>query len=540
MKKYLIKSYKQNVPLLKYLYHRLDPQPPNRTQHIDHRLDPQPSVKTNTIFKRFVEKVTPIKWDEAIWAEQPKSRTKSFSDFYHSDFDDWGPDVFSLRGGPAKLQETDHHARSVRHLEAGYDMTRLMLELTGTSRTKNPIFVVDLSTVMRKLADWHEHLPRVKPHYAIKCNNDEIICRMLAQAGCGFDVASQAEMEQCLAMGVGPDRLIYANPCKQPSMLQFAGKQGVRRITADNVEELKKIRGIFPEAEVVLRIAVDDSKSLCRFNSKFGCPPHEWDLMFTTATQLGLNIAGVSFHVGSGCGDLEPFVKAVASAQDAFNLARSYGFRPNLLDLGGGWPGDDGGKFTFKEVAEAVSDALNRFFPASSGIEIIGEPGRYLAHASHTYAVCVIAKRRLSQAQLADNNEIESFGARQTSEDMNIEIKDGFKKVEYNDTDCQPKVALYLNDGVYGSFNCVVFDHATVVPKILASQNSLNSNDVATKLFGPTCDSIDVVMPSTPLPQMNIGDWILFSNMGAYTRCAASRFNGQGEHDVHYVWAGMP
>jgi hypothetical protein len=32
----------------------------------------------------------------------------------------------------------------------------------------------------------------------------------------------------------------------------------------------------------------------------------------------------------------------------------------------------------------------------------------------------------------------------------------------------------------------------------------------------------------------------MFNNMGAYTRCAASRFNGQGAHDVHYIWTGLP
>ena len=63
---------------------------------------------------------------------------------------------------------------------------------------------------------------------------------------------------------------------------------------------------------------------------------------------------------------------------------------------------------------------------------------------------------------------------------------------------------------------------------------------VATKLFGPTCDSIDVVMPCTRLPEMRVGEWLWFRGMGAYTRCAASRFNGQGEFDIHYVWAGMP
>ena len=313
------------------------------------------------------------------------------------------------------------------------------------------------------------------------------------------------------------------------------------KMTADNVEELHKIRDIFPEARVVLRIAVDDSKSVCRFNSKFGCPPQEWDAMFSTARELGLNMHGVSFHVGSGCGDLKPFADAVSAARDAFDLAKSYGFSPKLLDVGGGWPGHDDGDFTFKDVAAVVADAVDHYFPASSGVEIIAEPGRYFAHASHTYAVTVIAKRPLSCAQLADTAEIESFGARPTKDteetiSSSSHADDGFKKAEASEN--QPEVALYINDGVYGSFNCVVFDHAHVRPMVLERRSGART--VATKLFGPTCDSIDVVMPCTRLPEMRVGEWLWFRGMGAYTRCAASRFNGQGEFDIHYVWAGMP
>ena len=63
---------------------------------------------------------------------------------------------------------------------------------------------------------------------------------------------------------------------------------------------------------------------------------------------------------------------------------------------------------------------------------------------------------------------------------------------------------------------------------------------VSSKLFGPTCDLIDVFMPCIRLPPLTIGDWIYFSNLGAETRCAASKIIGQGIDTVHYVWRGMP
>jgi ornithine decarboxylase len=469
------------------------------------------------------------------------STSASSSDGYcsdHQDCNSWGPATFEESGAlDALLADVN-----VRKLPTGFYTEGLVRELTANTDTENPFFVVNLSTVMKKLNDWKNALPRVKPLYAMKCNSDEKICRVLAQAGCGFDCASKGEIILAQELGVTSENIIYANPCKQANMLRYAREVGVRLMTADNVEELHKIRDIFPEARIVLRIAVDDSKSVCRFNSKFGAPPAEWDAFLRTAKELALDVAGVSFHVGSGCGDLQPFADAVASARDCFDLMSTrYGFSPNYLDIGGGWPGHDKGSFTFKDVAAVVGEAIDQHFPASCGVEIVAEPGRYFAHASHTLAVKVIAKRQLSKAQLADTAEIESFGARPTKD--TISTDDGFKKAEASEN--QPEVALYINDGVYGVFNCVVFDHAHVYPKALERRSGVRT--VNTKLFGPTCDSIDVVMPSTRLPEMNVGEWLWFEGMGAYTRLSSlmkderkPRFNGQGAFDIHYVWAGMP
>eukprot|EP00960_Hanusia_phi_P013216 385368-Hanusia_phi.AAC.1 len=448
--------------------------------------------------------------------------------------DDWGINTFVNSNSIDGLLAEN----KVRVLPAGYNTAELILDISAESEEQDPFYIVDLTTVLTKLDDWKTLMPRVKPFYAMKCNNDTLICNMLCHAGCGFDCASKAEIEAALQLGVLPDHIIYANPCKQESMLRYARAVGVKKMTADNVEELHKIAHCFPEAKIVLRIAVDDSKSICRFNSKFGAAQHEWDVLLRTAKALDLDIVGFSFHVGSGCGDLKPFADAVAAARDAFDLAETYGYAPSILDCGGGFPGTNDGPFAFHEVASTISNAIDHFFPPSSGVQIIAEPGRYMVAASHTYSVSVIAKRQLTAAQLADSAEIESFGSR-SDKDHEGAHDSGFKKAEEIRDSNTPEVALYVNDGCYGSFNCIVFDHAIITPKVLGTKSAMPF-DTPSKLFGPTCDSIDVVMPCTLLPQLDIGDWIWFPNMGAYTRCASSRFNGQGAFNVHYVWAGVP
>lgn len=352
-------------------------------------------------------------------------------------------------------------------------------------------------------------------------------------------------MKAALAWGAPAEDVIYANPCKQKTMLRYAREADVLKMTADSTEELHKISVIFPEACVVLRIAFDDSKSVCQFNSNFGSPQKEWGTLLRTAQELGLDIIGFSFHVGSGCVELQPFADAVVSACEAFDLAATYGFTPTLLDCGGGWPGSDDSNFTFAQVAGIVLAAIEQHFPEDSGVEVIAEPGRYMVCQSHTYAVTAIAKHQLSAAQVADVAAIKLIGShanRDSKEDIiNVQHDDVFNKSDtHQSSQSTPEVTLFLNDCVYGSFNCVVFDHAEVKTPVLSQSCANRPHNVPTKLFCLTCDSINVVIPCTPLPEMHVGEWLYFNNMGAYTHCDVSLLNRQGIHNIYYVWSCMP
>ena len=54
-------------------------------------------------------------------------------------------------------------------------------------------------------------------------------------------------------------------------------------------------------------------------------------------------------------------------------------------------------------------------------------------------------------------------------------------------------------------------------------------------LFGPTCDSLDVICRDIDLPDLNIGDVLYFTNMGAYTVASGSAFNGFELPNALYV-----
>ena len=92
-------------------------------------------------------------------------------------------------------------------------------------------------------------LPRVRPSYAVKCNDDPTIVETLAALGAGFDCASRGEIALALRAGVAPSDIIFAHPAKQPSHLHYAAARGVLRSTFDNEDELRKIAAETPGAE---------------------------------------------------------------------------------------------------------------------------------------------------------------------------------------------------------------------------------------------------------------------------------------------------
>eukprot|EP01114_Cavostelium_apophysatum_P023534 TRINITY_DN889_c0_g1_i2.p1 TRINITY_DN889_c0_g1~~TRINITY_DN889_c0_g1_i2.p1 ORF type:complete len:286 (-),score=103.96 TRINITY_DN889_c0_g1_i2:162-1019(-) len=272
------------------------------------------------------------------------------------------------------------------------------------------------------------------------------------------------------------------------SHIEFAKTSHVDRMTFDNASELIKISETFHHAKLVLRIITDDSNSACQFSSKFGAPLDETYRLLSLARELGLDVVGVSFHVGSGCSSAESFVSAVKNARKVFDEAEELGYHLTLLDLGGGWPGTNDGRIAFKTIADAVRPVIDELFPGD--VEVIAEPGRYYVCESHTLAVNVFSKR------------------------TKVDANTGEKTFLY-----------YLNDGIYGSFNNVYFDHYTPEPLVLNDTPAKDKTFKST-LFGPTCDSIDTLGKNIELPELEVGDWLYFKNMGAYTTAAASNFNG--------------
>ena len=75
-----------------------------------------------------------------------------------------------------------------------------------------------------------------------------------------------------------------------------------------------------------------------RLSSKFGAPQIKWRPLLAAAKRNGLEVVGVSFHVGSGCRDASKYEAALKDARTIFDMAeKEFGMKMRLLDIGGGY-----------------------------------------------------------------------------------------------------------------------------------------------------------------------------------------------------------
>lgn len=377
----------------------------------------------------------------------------------------------------------------------------------GTVLYDEPFFVVDLARTIVQMAKFRRNLPRVTPFYAVKCNNSLPMIAMIAALGGGFDCASKGEFRTVLdGKFATTEKIIFAHPCKMENNIIAARRRGVTLTTFDNEEELAKLQRLMPNARAVLRISTDDSAAQCQLSSKFGCPMEQTTGCLERAKELGIAVVGVSFHCGSGNSSPAAYFRALHDARQVFDAATALGFEMSLLDIGGGFPGSEpkpdpetgAVSMSFEEICAVIRPEIDRLFPEEAGIKVIAEPGRYFAESTYAIAMNIHSMRRMPTG------------------------REGALEYQY-----------YTSDGVYQSFNCMLYDHAK--PEVHVLKPDQEAAFRPTTIFGPTCDGIDFIMKGQQFPALDVGDWIFVPDFGAYTVAAGSSFNGFATRRAEFI-----
>lgn len=363
----------------------------------------------------------------------------------------------------------------------------------------NAFYVCDLRVLKNRVQDWRRELPRVVPFYAIKANTDPVIIETLENEGFNFDCTNKREIQLVLKCGVDPNRIIYANPAKQVSHLEYARSVGITFMTFDCVEELRKISD--KNSRLLLRFATGGERVKERqLELKFGCPLADAEQVLRTATKLGHSVVGVAFHLGSVSCTPESYQAAIEQAKKLFDLAGRLGIQMSVLNIGGGMLGSHRKMDLFAEVSAGIRTALETHFPPSSGTTVIAEPGEFFATSPYNLAVKVVAKR-----------------SRLTSIDGTVR--------EHHD--------IYVNESTENSIPRTMYRLVDIVPSPLTPPYERPRNQLAT-LWGATCHPRDAFERDVPFFDVSVGEWLLMDNVGAYGMVKACGFNGCGIPPVHY------
>ncbi len=318
--------------------------------------------------------------------------------------------------------------------------------------------------------------------YAVKCNPLPAVLHHLHEAGIEhFDTASLPEI--ALVREALPDAAAYfMHPVKsRAALLSAAEVYDVRHYVIDHAEELAKILKAVERRDIAIlvRLSTPGGKALYELSRKFGAAPAEAAELLRAVHAAGLE-TGLAFHVGSQCGEPAAWRTALDLAAQVIDAA---GVPIRYLDVGGGFPATYANHPVppLEDFFAAIRNGLDGM-PLGPDCIVMCEPGRALVADAMSLVV---------QVQLRKGN------------------------------------ALYINDGIYHSMSEPAVAGVQLPARLIRQGGGFAPAIADFTIYGPTCDSTDVLPHTIPLPaDAGEGDWIEFGQVGAYSNAMSTRFNG--------------
>ncbi|NIR30090.1 MAG: type III PLP-dependent enzyme [Gammaproteobacteria bacterium] len=346
-----------------------------------------------------------------------------------------------------------------------------------------PVYCIYPHVVRRVARRFLEGFPG-RVLYAVKANAEPRMLELLHESGVAyFDTASLPEI--ALVKDTCPGATCYfMGPAKLRGAARRAYTEyGVRHFVLDHRDELDALLREIPGRDITLfvRMAAHGPDSTYELSSKFGAPPAACVELLRAASDAG-TMPALAFNVGSLVLRPSAYREALSVCREVIEQAE---VAVSQLDIGGGFP---------SPYPEVETPSLARFFeviaaaraglPLPADAELLGEPGRALAAEGMSVLTQVVLRK----------------------EDR-----------------------VYLNDGIYGSLLEPVISHGLVrfPTRVYRLQGEASDRRRPFTLYGPTCDSLDVLPKPFWLPvDIRRGDWVEFGILGAYSHSMRTHFNG--------------
>lgn len=368
------------------------------------------------------------------------------------------------------------------------DVARIM-------QPEEAVFCFSATTLKARLKAFTAGFPGTVS-FAVKSNPSRQVATALAEAGLAhWDVASVHEM--ALVRSVSPyAHFHYHNPVKSRREISDAYNiYGCRRFAVDAREEVAKIAEITgndPTVELAVRFVLprDRGASAHDFSTKFGAPEHIAVELLRDIAQRGM-VPVMTFHPGSQSRDPQVYARHIEAAH---RISRTAGVHIGKLNVGGGFPASyphSKPAAPLDQFFAIIAAAATRHFGKGTEPALECEPGRGLV------ANCMSLLTRIKLV-------------------------------------CSDGDDIFLNDGIYGGLMEFMQVPELQPPfRVIRDGAVLEGPVKPWKVFGPTCDPLDVLPSMLDLPaSIRDEDYVEFGTLGAYGIATSTHFNGYGDHAV--------
>lgn len=357
-----------------------------------------------------------------------------------------------------------------------------------------PFYCYSTATLSRHFQVFAGHFAEIgaKVCYAVKANSNLAILKTLASLGCGADVVSEGEIRLALAAGMKPSDIVFSGVGKTAGEMAFALEKDIFQFNVESYPELELLSDVAlsknKKARIAVRVNPDvDAKTHAKIStgqkeSKFGIDMAQaMDIYRKASSMPGIEVQGVSVHIGSQLTNLEPFAQAFARVRAFVGELRAEGFTISTLDLGGGLGIPYGQEEpplpdAYAEIAKRETKDL--------GCQVIFEPGRVLVGNAGILVTRVIYVKK--------------------GEGRTFVIVDA----AMNDL---------IRPTLYGAFHDIVH----VVPA------SGNAPTELADIVGPVCETGDIFAEQRLLKLPQPGDLLAFRSAGAYGAVMSGTYNAR-------------
>ena len=357
-----------------------------------------------------------------------------------------------------------------------------------------PLFVYSKAAILSALAAYQRGLAgrRALICYAMKANSSLALLKLLADAGCGFDIVSGGELDRALAAGAKAGNIVFSGIGKTRHEMGHALQAGIGCFNVESMAELDVLNevaaGFGQQAPISIRVNPNvDAKthpyiSTGLTGNKFGIAHQQALQAYRHAASLPhLRVVGIDCHIGSQITDASPYLEAMDRVLDLVRAIESEGIALEHIDFGGGLGIDYAGDMP-PAADKLWQQLLERLDTRGYGDrKLVIEPGRSLVGNA---GVCVTEVLYLKPG-----------------EQKNFCIVDA----AMNDL---PRPALYQ------AF------HRIEPVQLPRSQAPATLYDVV----GPVCESGDWLGHGRSLAVAQ-GDWLAVLSAGAYCMSMSSNYN---------------